>query len=387
MMNVDHPRLLRLTAVLSILLPAGTAPASGSARAVVPPYGAPRPASASVAHAVVPQGAARAAVRPRVPHASVPPVRLGYAEDCAALAGSAVMNDNMTTITGDVNVSPGTTVSGFPPGQVRGTVNEDDAEARQEKASAVAAYNNAASRSPTAIVAPQLGGTTMPSGVFATPGGVFEIDGTLTLDAQGDPDAGFIFQADTLGTARVSNIDLVNGAQANNVIWQLRGTATLGRYSTFRGNLMARSSVTVTSGTAVYGRVMALSDTLVFNGTDRLPATRATWPNDPPSVTALTSSANPSRKGEPVTFTATVNGDFRGFAPTNKVLFKDGDTVIGSAMLDPTGHASFTTSGLTRGGHEITAVYVDGGTAYNEGWTPFAPSSSAVLTQVVLNRG
>jgi hypothetical protein len=87
-----------------------------------------------------------------------------------------------------------------------------------------------------------------------------------------------------------------------------------------------------------------------------------------------------------VTFTAVVTGNYLGFAPTNEVLFLDGDVVIGSAMIDRTGRAVFTTSDLTRGGHDITAVYVDGGTAANEAWVDFAPSRSDVITQVVLNR-
>ncbi|GAA1273664.1 hypothetical protein GCM10009677_28620 [Sphaerisporangium rubeum] len=361
-----RPAVLRLLAALSVLLVTGAPRASGGALAAAPTGAGP-------------------AARPRIPAADVPAVQLGDALDLALLAGAGVVNGGMTTVAGDIAVSPGTTVDGFPPGQVRGMVNRDDAEARREKAAAMRAYKDAAGRSPTAVIAPQLGGTTIPPGVFATPGRVFQISGTLTLDALGDPDAGFVFQADTLITDRVSNINLVNGAQPDNVVWQLRSTADLGRYSTFRGNVMALSNVTVRSGTALYGRAMALDDKVVTEGTDRRPTTRATQPDNPPTETTLTSSANPSHRNQPVTFTATVTGDFRGFNPTNKVLFRDGDLVIGSAMLDPSGHASFTTSGLSVGTHPITAVYVNGGTAYNEGWVDFAPSQSPVLNQVVLN--
>ncbi|WP_248963956.1 ice-binding family protein [Sphaerisporangium perillae] len=319
----------------------------------------------------------------------VRPVGFGYARDCTVMAGTAVMNrgGGTTTITGDVSISPGTTVSGFPPGQVRGSIDRDNAEARNEKAAAVAAYNDAAGRTPTATLAPQLGGRTLPSGVYDTPGGVFELAGTLTLDAEGNKDAVFIFQADSaLNTARVSNIDLVNGAQPDNVVWQVGGSATLGRYSTFRGNILANRAVAVTTGTAFYGRAMALNDMVMLEGTTYLPATRVTWPNNPATATTLTSSPNPSRKGEPVTFVATVTGNYLGFPPSNEVLFRDGDTVVGSATIDAAGQATFTTSGLTRGGHQITAVYVDGGTAVNEDWAQFAPSTSAVVTQVVMNR-
>ncbi len=326
---------------------------------------------------------------PLVPSASadVPPVDLGEAEDCAVMAGDAVMSTDLTTITGEVALSPGDTMVGFPPGTVRGEVHIDDEEAQEDMADAVAAYNEAAGRTPTDTVPPDLGGTTMGPGVYDTPGGIFEIAGTLTLDAEGDPDAVFIFQADNaLNTARVSNIDIVNGAQEDNIIWQVGRSATLGTLSTFRGNVLALNSITVDEGAAVYGRAMALNGAVELDGRSTLPATRVTRPGDPATSTTLTSSPNPSRRGEPVTFTATVSGDYQGFGPTNEVLFKDGSIVIGSAMVDDSGIATFTTSELTRGVHPITAVYVNGGTAVNEAWVNFAPSESTVVNQQVLNR-
>ncbi|WP_433240072.1 ice-binding family protein [Streptosporangium sp. CA-135522] len=323
---------------------------------------------------------------PRVKSAIVPPVRLGESEECAVMAGTSIIGTNITSVTGDLAVSPGSSVVGFPPGSVSGSIEVDNAEARREMAAAAAAYNDAAGRTPTATLPAQLGGTTLPPGVYDTPGGEFELSGTLTLDAEGDPEATFIFQATSLDTARVSNIDFNNGAQADNVIWQVDTDATLGNYSTFRGNVLALNSVDVSTGTAMYGRAMAINGTVSVDGTPVLPATRVDASMDPPTETTLTSSPNPSRRGEPVDFIATVTGNEDGVSPTNKVLFKDGPTVIGSAMLDRSGHAVFTTSELTRGAHEITAVYVNGGTAVGEGWVHFAPSKSPVLVQQVLNR-
>ncbi|MBB4935752.1 hypothetical protein FHR32_000057 [Streptosporangium album] len=304
------------------------------------------------------------------------------------MAGNAVTSTNLTTITGAVALSPGTTMSGFPPGMLRGGVHKNDAEAKDEKADAVAAYNDAAGRTPTATIPPNLGGgATITPGVYDTSGGVFELTGTLTLDAMGDPNAVFIFQADSaLNTARVSNIDLANGAQEDNIIWQVGNSATLGPYSTFRGNLLALNDVMVMKGTAMYGRAMALNNVVAIDGTSILPTTRVTLPNNPPTTTTLASSPNPSRKDEPVTFAAKVSGNFEGVGPTNEVLFKDGSAVIGSAMLDDFGVATFTTAELTRGVHPITAVYVGGGTAVGEAWVDFAPSESLVVNQQVLNR-
>ncbi|MER6170511.1 ice-binding family protein [Streptosporangium sp. NPDC001681] len=328
-------------------------------------------------------------VTPLSANADIQPVTLGQAEDCAVLAGNAVTSTDLTTIIGTVALSPGITMTGFPPGIVRGEVHQNDAEAQKEKADAVAAYNDAAGRTPTATIPPNLGeGATITPGVYDTPGGVFELAGTLTLDAQGDPDATFIFQADSaLNTAKTSNIDLTNGAQEDNIIWQVGDSATLGEYSTFRGTVLALNDVKVMTGAAMHGRAMALNNVVTLNGTTILPATQIMLPNAPETDTSLTSSLNPSRLGDPVTFVARVSGDFHGVSPTNTVLFKDDSVVIGSAMLDDLGVATFTTAELTKGVHPITAVYVAGGTSVGEAWVNFAPSESPVVNQQVLDRG
>ncbi|MEV1170000.1 ice-binding family protein [Nonomuraea sp. NPDC049784] len=317
----------------------------------------------------------------------VPRVDLGDAYRCVAMAGDVVTNTGLTTLTGDLVVSPGDEVIGFPPGEVRGEIYLDDTVGTEMRQDAVAAYHDARGRSSNNAIPPELGGRTIPPGVYESTDGTFHIDGTLTLDAQGVPDAVFIFQADSvLTTARVSNIDLVNGAQAENVVWVVGDDASLGRYSTFRGNLLAWNTIRVSYGAAIYGRTMALNEALHIEGTDILPTTRVTLPVNPPTETSLTSSPNPSRNGEPVTFTATVSGDVQGFRPTGPVLFMEGTTVIGSVYADVTGIARFTTSELTRGVHEIHAVYVNGGTAVYEAWVKFAPSESPTITQQVLNR-
>jgi hypothetical protein len=315
-----------------------------------------------------------------------PTVELGAAYECAALAGTRVTNQGLTTLTGDLAVSPGDVVTGFPPGEVRGDVYIDDAEAHKMKEAAVAAYEKAARLPPDSIVPPDLGGKTISPGVHKSADGALRINGTLTLDAQGEPDAFFIFQTGSLDTARISNINLVNGAQADHVIWQVGDDATLGTWSTFRGNVLAWNAISVSYGAAVYGRTMALHRELDIEGSDYLPATRVTMPHNPPTTATLTSSPNPSRNGEPVTFTATIGGNVDGFRPTGTVLFKEGSTIIGSAYADVTGIARFTTADLTRGVHEISAVYADGGTAVYEAWVDFAPSESPAILQQVLNR-
>lgn len=146
-------------------------------------------------------------------------------------------------------------MTGFPPGQVNGTVYTADAVAVQAQNDLTSAYNNAATQPVTATIGTELGGTTETPGVYNSAAGTFGITGTLTLDAQGNPNAVFIFQAaSTLITASASNVVLVNGAQASNVFWVVGSSATLGTSSTLQGNILALASITVTTGTTIDGR-------------------------------------------------------------------------------------------------------------------------------------
>ena len=197
-------------------------------------------------------------VGPPSASAAVAPVSLGTAASYAVLAASTVTNTGPTTVTGDLGLSPGTSVTGFPPGQVIGAVHIADAAAAQAKTDLTAAYNDAAGRTTTATVPVELGGTTKTSGVYESPAGTFGITGTLTLDAQGNANAVFIFKAaSTLITASASNVVLINGAKAGNVFWKVGSSATLGTNSTLRGNVLALASITVTTGVTVAGRTLA----------------------------------------------------------------------------------------------------------------------------------
>jgi hypothetical protein len=190
--------------------------------------------------------------------AAQPRVGLGNADPFAVLAGSTVTNSGPSVITGDVGVSPKTAVTGFPPGIVNGTIHAADATAGKAQTALTAAYNDAAGRTPAVSLAGGLlGGRTLTSGVYDS-ASALDLTGTLTLDAQGDPNSVFIFQAgSTLTTAAGSRVSLVNGAQACNVYWKVGSSATLGTTSTFNGNILALTSISVNSGVTVAGRALA----------------------------------------------------------------------------------------------------------------------------------
>jgi len=195
---------------------------------------------------------ARALTQPR------PPVDLGTASGYAVLAGSTVTSTGPTIVSGDLGLSPGTSVTGFPPGLMNGGVqNVASPAAVQAKSDLDAAYDEAAAQAPaTPVAASTLGGLTLTPGVYS--GGALDLTGTLTLDAQGDSSAVFVFQAaSTLITASASRVELINGASACNVFWQVGSSATLGTTTSFKGTILALASITANTGATVEGRLLA----------------------------------------------------------------------------------------------------------------------------------
>jgi hypothetical protein len=189
--------------------------------------------------------------------AAQPPVGLGTADSYAVLAGQTVTNTGPSTVNGDLGVTPGAAITGFPPGTVNGTIHAADAVALQAQSDLTTAYNDAAGRTPPAAVPADLGGLTLTGGVYKS-ASALQLTGALTLDAQGDPNTVFIFQAaSTLITASASHVNLINGAQPCNVFWQVGSSATLGTSSVFVGNILALTSVSMNNAVTVQGRALA----------------------------------------------------------------------------------------------------------------------------------
>jgi len=175
----------------------------------------------------------------------------------SVLAGTTVTNTGSTVVSGDVGVCPGTAVTGFPPGLAGGTIHLADGVASLAQATLTAGYIDAAGRSGGTSVAGDLVGQTLTSGVYTSTSSLAN-SGDLTLDAQGNPSAVFIFQiSSTLTTGSGSHVVLANGAKACNVFWQVGSSATLGTNSVFKGTIMALTSITVTTGVNLEGRALA----------------------------------------------------------------------------------------------------------------------------------
>jgi hypothetical protein len=211
------------------------------------------------------------------------PVGLGTADSFAVLAGSTVTNTGPTTITGDLGLTPGTAVTGSQSITLLGTVHATDAVAGQAQSDLTTAYNDAANRPPDANNPVDLGGHTLTAGVYKSASSL-GLTGDLTLDAQGDPNAVFIFQVgSTLTTASGSRVVLVGGAQACNVFWQVGSSATLGTTSLFKGSILALTSITVNTAATMDGRALARNgavtlDTNTITRQSCSPATTGTTP-------------------------------------------------------------------------------------------------------------
>src|SRR5450756_488648 len=157
---------------------------------------------------------------PTMSMAAQPPVNLGTTASFAILAGTTITNTGPTTINGDVGLHPGTAFPGRRDVTVNGAVHLADAVALQAKSDLVTAYNDAAGRTPVTSIPTELGGTTLKPGVYASDAGTFQITGPLTLDAEGDPNAVFVFKTVFgLNTASRSSVNLINGARFCRIFW------------------------------------------------------------------------------------------------------------------------------------------------------------------------
>lgn len=189
--------------------------------------------------------------------------------DCVSsfgiIAGSTVTNTGPTVVDGNLGLSPGTAVVGFPPGTViNGSIKINDTEANNAKNCLTAAYIDAAGRSLNVIVMAngELGGLTLAPGLYKAPGGSFDITSVdLTLDAQGDPNAVWIFQmpSSTLTVGNGVKIILAGGASAKNIFWQVGSSATIGTTAQMKGTIMADQSITLKNGAVLLGRALAMT--------------------------------------------------------------------------------------------------------------------------------
>jgi hypothetical protein len=182
---------------------------------------------------------------------------LGSAAPNGIMAGTAFTCVANGIINANISISPGSTVTGFPPCVITGVQHLADAIAAQAQLDLTTAYNDLAARPcpPANMITSDLGGTTKTAGVYCS-GTTIGVTGNLTLDGGNDPNAIFVFQAGTSLTT-AGNILLQNGAQAKNVYWQVGSSATIGTASQWKGNIVALTSITLVDNANLIGRALA----------------------------------------------------------------------------------------------------------------------------------
>ena len=191
---------------------------------------------------------------------------LNAAGSFAVLGGSTVTSAGNSTLTGDLGVSPGTAITGFPPGTVSGSTYAGAGVASTAQADVLTAYNLLAGEAFNQNLTGQdLGGLTNTPGVYHFNTSA-QLTGILVLDAQGDSNARFDFQiGSTLITASGAAVLLINGAQAGNVFWQVGTSATLGVDTSFYGSILADQSITLNTAASLIGRALAMNGAVTLD--------------------------------------------------------------------------------------------------------------------------
>ena len=271
--------------------------------------------------------------------AMVPTVPLGTSANYAVLGASTVTNTGASILDNSLGVSPGTAITGFPPGLVLppGTIDRANPAANQAQSGLRAAYVNAAGRPLDATTTADLANLRLGAGVYAGPSkSPLLLTGPLVLDGANDRSSVFIFQTDsTLITGSGSTVTLINGAQACNVFWQVGSSATLGTNSVFVGNILALTSITVTTEVKVQGRALAR------NGAVTLDTDTFTKP------TCATTTGGGGTGTTPGDDTTTTPGEGADTTPGGTTTNPDGstDTTPGGSTGTTPGGSTGTTPG------------------------------------------
>jgi Ice-binding-like len=291
--------------------------------------------------------------------ATSPP--LGTAANFAVLGGSAVTNTGPTTVTGDLGVSPGTSISGFPPGSVTGTKYAGGPVASQAQTDVATAIGFASGEAcDTDLSGQNLGTLTLIPGVYCFASSA-QLTGILRLDAQGNPNAAWLFKiTSSLTTASNSAVVLINGATPcnnNNITWLVGSSATVGSGTSFVGNILANTSITLNTSANSTGSLYAHTGAVTMD-TNMVSTCGGAGGKGGPTIATTPSGSVPA--GGTVSDSATVTG---GASPSGSVTFKlfgPGDTTCSTPIAT-------RTATLTAGSASSGPVTVGAAGTYN--WT------------------
>jgi hypothetical protein len=316
-------------------------------------------------------------------HAAATSPPLGTAVNFAVLGASTVTNTGPSMVTGDLGVSPGIAISGFPPGQVIGTVHAGDPVATQAQGDIGAAYAFAQGEAcDHNLSGLDLGGQTLPPGVYCFNSSA-QLTGTLKLDAQGNPNAAWLFQiTSSLTTASNAAVVLVNGATPcnnNNVTWQVGSSATVGTGTGFVGNILANTSITFNAGANTTGSLYAHTGAVTMDSNNVSTCAGAGGKGGPAIATTPSGSVP---VGGSIADSARVNG---GVSPTGSVtftLFGPDDTACATPIATRT--SPLVGSAASSGNIVVTAAGTYRWVAAYSGDANNTPATSRCGSETVL---
>jgi hypothetical protein len=195
-------------------------------------------------------------------------ITLSSAASFAVICGAEVTNTGQTVITGDLGLSPGTSIGGFPPGKLNGTLHINDSLANQAKLDITTAYNDAAGRVATDMVtlSGNIGGLTLTPGLYKSTSSLAISSGDVTFDAKGNPNAVFIIQiASSLTTTAGRKVILAGGALPSNIFWQVGSSATFGTTSVFKGIVIVMETISFQTGATLEGSALARTGSITMD--------------------------------------------------------------------------------------------------------------------------
>ena len=230
-------------------------------------------------------------VNPASSIAAAPVITPGTTTTFGVLAATTITNTGPTVINGtaggDIGLAPGSSFTGNTTVTASGVSHIADTAATTAQTDLVTAFNSISAPTPTVLASDELASHVITPGTYSTGSGAFANSGALTLDAQGDANAIFIFQASTtVITSAGSTMTLVNGAQACHVYWKVGSSATIGANSTFIGHIYALTTITANTGATVQGQLLARTGAVNLNANTITNSACATpTPSPTPTVT------------------------------------------------------------------------------------------------------
>jgi hypothetical protein len=295
------------------------------------------------------------------------PINLGTSATYGALAGTTLTNTGATNITGDIGVSPGSSITGMgsAPGSNTGATNDNNAAALMAKNDLTTAYNNAAGLTPTTSGLGELSGLSLVPGVYSGGALALSNNGTLTL-AGTSANSIWVFQAaSTLTIGSATHIVFSGGASACNVFWQVGSSATIGTSAQFAGTVLASASITAQTGATISGRLLASTAAVTLDtNTITVPngCVAGGTPTSTPSPQITSGAPTAATAGTPYSFAVTASGSpsptftlSAGALPAGLVL----DSATGMITGTPTTHgtATFTITATNGTAQDVGAVY------------------------------